>query len=174
MWLAEGVVPKPSREVKGPEWVASGGSPIRQACPTPKKRSEQHRLLALYHDGRLLLAESEFYRLLDDKTQIPKTGAPGRPSSMGIVVIEFERRRELQQCEQSREARVTVSCRMVTSASRPASATAKQSATSSRQTSSPAPASARNNKIGHHFGHLFRASHPSLSPLRITGDLKRR
>ena len=163
MWLPEGVVPEPSRE--GPEWVAWEEAPFDNPVPRPKKRSEDHRLLALYQDGQLLIAKFEFYRWLDDKTQTPKTGAPGRPSSMRIVITEFERRRELQQCEQSRGAK----CRLLQHGSskriqRCKRRPQKQSATSSQQTFSPAPDDARNYKIGHHFGHLYRASYPSLSP----------
>jgi hypothetical protein len=38
------------------------------------------------------------------KTETTKTGAPGRPSSMGIVMTEFEWRRADGGCESSREA----------------------------------------------------------------------
>ena len=48
--------------------------------------------------------EVDFWLGPEPQAPIAKTGAPGRPSSMGIVMAEFERRRGNGGCESSRQA----------------------------------------------------------------------
>jgi hypothetical protein len=65
-----------------------------------------------YSGHRLLLRQDDFHNWLqpwlnefnNNKSGIPKSGAPGRPSSMGIVLTEFDRRRQAGACEGSRVA----------------------------------------------------------------------
>jgi hypothetical protein len=63
-----------------------------------------------YERRRLLISKAEIdpllERLLDDKGEasFQKTGAPGRPSSMAIVLAEAERRRKAGKCEASKQA----------------------------------------------------------------------
>ncbi len=59
-------------------------------------------ILETYERSRLLISEQELDRWLGAAET--NTGSPGRPSSMGIVMAEFERRRGNGGCESSRQA----------------------------------------------------------------------
>jgi hypothetical protein len=87
-------------------WLPEGRVPTAQEVKEFSEEPIHAPTLRRYNEDQLLIEEAE----LDQWCEMwlspapTKTGAPGRPSSMGIVITEFERRRELQRCEQSREA----------------------------------------------------------------------
>jgi hypothetical protein len=107
-WLPEGRVPKAEERRINPEFAA-WLSDFPQGGPRPKEYLEEpiHApTLRRYSEDQLIIEEAGLDKWCEMwlSPAPAKSGAPGRPSSMGIVVTEFERRRELQQCEQSREA----------------------------------------------------------------------
>jgi len=69
-------------------------------------------LLEQYRGLKLLIEVDNLKRWLaswrSGKPTIARTGAPGGPSSMGIVMAEFEQRRASGRCESSREAEANI------------------------------------------------------------------
>jgi hypothetical protein len=113
-WIATGVVPY--REPPGPTpeckarrdaWYANPiGSPMPRLELVPWTAEQR------YSRCQLLLKDADVSRWVDrlkqqlglDGPPVAKTGAPGRPSSMHMVLTEFERRRASGECGASRQA----------------------------------------------------------------------
>ncbi len=89
-------------------WVAGGRveDATRKGKDFASDRVNRDSATSIYHGCRPLVAETDLDWWLGPapETPITKTGAPGRPSSMGIVMVEFERRRAGEQCKSSRQA----------------------------------------------------------------------
>jgi hypothetical protein len=109
-WLPEGRVPEAPRQKVSPEFEAwlcdfhhRGPRPSETFLEEPQEAPTVRR----YSKERLLIDEAELRRWCATwlvPAIITKTGAPGRPTSMGIVLTEFERRRAEEKCESSRDA----------------------------------------------------------------------
>jgi hypothetical protein len=106
-WLPSGRVPKQPGREKNPEWDVWIKNP---KGPPPMDLKWAPNALWHYGEKQLLIEDAELSRWCDTwlapapQTLIAKTGAPGRPTSMPIVLAEFERRRTSGKCEPSREA----------------------------------------------------------------------
>jgi hypothetical protein len=102
-WLASGRVPSPPPDPPDPAYEEAHKAWLNDmSLPIPKREYKPRSILSLYERRRLLISEQELDRWLGAAET--KAGAPGRPSSMGIVMAEFERRRGNGGCESSRQA----------------------------------------------------------------------
>jgi hypothetical protein len=91
-WLPRGrVPPDPVVEARA---KTPFDEPYPELEPTPD-------VLARYAKHRLFLSEQELDRWLGG---LDRSGAAGRPTSMHVVLAEFERRRSAERCEKSRSA----------------------------------------------------------------------
>jgi len=97
-WLAKGRVPPAPPDP--PDYSAAWNAWVENRTgPEPENPNS---VLRTYERTRPLIAEQELDRWLGRADS--RTGAPGRPSSMSIVLDEFKRRQACNQCEASREA----------------------------------------------------------------------
>ena len=113
-WFTDGCVPRfhvktdTEHQAEFKAWLSNPSGPMPWRASTPAAA-----VLEKYERQRLLIADEQMTRWLAHMREsfgitpekaVPKSGAPGRPSSMHIVLDEFERRHACNQCEASREA----------------------------------------------------------------------
>jgi hypothetical protein len=103
-WLARGrVPPAPSRLLPDPDYDAAYKAYLENfSLPRPERKYRPYGILDTYEHKRFLISERELDRWLGRMES--RTGAPGRPSSMDIVLREAERRKETGKRAASKQA----------------------------------------------------------------------
>ena len=87
-------------------WITTGIVPYREPdFPPPTAEQTYSRCQLLLRDTNFSYWFGRLRQQLGlEEVLVAKTGSPGKPSSMHIVIAEFERRRANNRCEGSRTA----------------------------------------------------------------------
>ena len=103
-WFDQGRVPEPPPDDSAYK-DADRAYWNDRTLPKPQRTAAVHAL-HMYQHKKLFISEKALNRWLGKEKQ--KTGAPGKPSSMHMVLAEFARRRTSDECANSRSEEAAV------------------------------------------------------------------